>query len=213
MSGSIGIVSGVFRPTERPPLHLHPTTGVFTRADGDETWRPSGVGLPEGPASAEQLLTRLLAEISRYARERQGVVLDSELLYRIAERRIAEGNPPRRQALQGLIGAAFRLSSAEMVFTADVAHGGGHVVEAGARLGRTTSLTVPFKRSARWPFERYLDELLLPFWSGREPGITREALVAAGDLNSIRAFLSEAPHVGMMTNACWPSIRWSTTSC
>jgi hypothetical protein len=159
-------------------------------------------GLPDGPASAEQLMTRLLGEISRYAREQRGAVLDSELLYRIAERRIAEGRgPPERRALQGLIGAAFRLSSANLVFTADVNQGGGHVIEAARPLARTTSLTVPFKRSVRWPFRRYLDDLLLPFGSDREPGLTREALVAAGAMTSIRAFLSAATHVGVITNA------------
>ncbi len=180
-------------------LLINPSVNLFTSVrilDGlFET------GLPEGPASAERIIGRLLAEVSAYTREERGAVLDSELLYRVAERMIAEGRQPKREALQGMIAAAFRLSSANIVFTADALHGGGHVVESGSPLGVSTSLTVPFKRSARWPFERYVDEMLVPYWNGRDPALTKDVLIRGADLAAIRDFLERADHVGLVTNA------------
>ncbi len=180
-------------------LLINPSVNLFTSVRILD--RLFEAGLPDGPASAERIITGLFAEISAYTREQRGVELDSELLYRVAERMIAEGRVPRRETLQGMIAAVFRLASANIVFTADALRGGGHVVERDVPLGVTTSLTVPFKRSARWPFERYVDDLLVPYWSGRDPALDKEALIRGSDLAVIRDFLRDADHVGLVTNA------------
>lgn len=180
-------------------LMINPSVSLFTSVNLlDGLFR---IGIPDGPGSAERLVSSLLGEIASYTREKKGAVLDSELLYKIAARNIAAGRPPKRENLQALIAAAFRLTSGNLVFTADVVHGGGHVVAANRRLGVTSSLTVPFKRSMRWPFERYLDEMLVPYWSGNQAEIDRDSVVQAADLASIRGFLSKAEHVGVITNA------------
>ena len=53
----------------------------------------------------------------------------------------------------------------------------------------------------RWPFGRYLDDVLVPFWNDRDPTLDRDALIRDADLRSIESFLAEAPHVAVMTNA------------
>lgn len=180
-------------------LLLNPSVSLFTSARLlDELFEK---GLPDGPASVERILADLLAEIAEYVRKQPGTELEDELLYRIAKQRIAEGRRPQRQTLDALIAAVFRLSSADLVFTSDVIHGGGHVVEPGRPLGTTSSLTLPFERSIRWPFVRYLDDMLVPYWSGREPTLDRAALIESADLASIRRYLASTSRVGVMTNA------------
>jgi hypothetical protein len=88
-----------------------------------------------------------------------------------------------------------------MVFTADVMSGSGRIVERGATLEVGSSLTQYMKRSTRWTFQRYVDELLLPYWRGQIPGLTRETVIRGASLESIAPFLAGADHVGVVTNA------------
>jgi hypothetical protein len=122
--------------------------------------------------------------------------VDDELLYHVAD-----ADQPTAEELRAIVGAVFRLSLANMVFTSDVMTGGGHIVEKDAELGVGASLTQYMKRSTRWTFRRYLDDMLLPYWRGRVPGLGRETLIRSASLESIGPFLAAAGHVGVMTNA------------
>lgn len=179
-------------------MMLNPSVDLFSSSQAVDDMVESG--LPEGDASFQALVAGLLTEVSMYVNSRGREPLDGELLYRIAEMRIAEGRPPRDKDLQGIIGTVFRISSAGMIFTADALHGGGHVIPTGTPLTRTTPLTDAFERSARWTFARYLDEMLLPFWQAREPRLDRETLIAQASLRRIASFLSTAENVQVVTN-------------
>jgi pimeloyl-ACP methyl ester carboxylesterase len=152
--------------------------------------------LPGGPTSTDRLLADLFTRLTPYFHDRRRGRVDDEFLYHIAD-----ADQPTAEELRAIVAAVFRLALANMVFTADVMTGGGHIVETGAELGVATSLTQYMKRSTRWTFRRYLDEMLLPYWRGRVPGLDRDTLVRSASLESIGPFLAEAGHVGVMTNA------------
>ena len=152
--------------------------------------------LPGGPTSTDRLITDLLTRLTPYFHDRRRGRVDDEFLYHIAD-----AERPTASELRAIVGAVFRLSLANMIFTADVVTGGGHVVERGEALGVGSSLTQYMKRSTRWTFQRYVDEMLLPYWSERVPRLTRDVLVHNASLESIRAFLSTADTVGVVTNA------------
>jgi pimeloyl-ACP methyl ester carboxylesterase len=152
--------------------------------------------LPGGPTSTDQLLAELFTRLTPYFHDRRRGRVDDEMLYHVAD-----ADQPTAAELRAIVGAVFRLSLANMVFTADVMTGGGHIVETDAELGVATSLTQYMKRSTRWTFRRYVDEMLLPYWRGRVPGLGRDTLVRSASLESIGPFLAEAGHVGVMTNA------------
>jgi pimeloyl-ACP methyl ester carboxylesterase len=152
--------------------------------------------LPGGPASTDRLITDLLKRLTPYFHNRTRGRVDDEFLYHIAD-----AEQPTEAELRAIIGAVFRMSLANMVFTADVMTGGGHVVERGKTLNVGSSLTQFMKRSTRWTFHRYVDEMLFPYWRERVPGLTRELLVRSASLETIVPFLAAAAHVGVVTNA------------
>ncbi len=157
--------------------------------------------LPDGAESVVDLVRRLMAEISDHVQENGRRSVDSELLYKIAEKRIAEGKPPTRKGLAGLIATAFRLSSSNMFFTVDVLAHNGRIVEPEATLGVGASLTPYFRRSMEWSFERYFDEVLLPYWQSRSSEFDRETLIERSSLRALERLLRDDPRIAAVTNA------------
>ncbi len=156
--------------------------------------------LPNGAESVIDLIERLLREVSDHTHENGRKSVDGELLYKIAEKRIAEGKPPTQMGLAGLIAAAFRLSASNMLFTTDVLAGSGHIVPEDTKLGVGTPLTLYFRRSIEWSFVRYLDELLLPYWQSRTVDLDRETLIERASLRSLERMLSRDPRIAAVTN-------------
>ena len=180
-------------------LMINPSVDLFTSVrilDG-----LFGYALPDGEESVLNLVDRLLAEISDYAYENGRRSVDGELLYKLAEKRMAEGNPPTRAGLAGLIAVAFRLSAANMFFSVDVLGDEGNIVEKGTVLEVGTSLTPYFRRSMGWSFEHYFDRVLLPYWQSRMVDLDRDELIERASLRSLRTMLSEDPRIAAVTNA------------
>lgn len=180
-------------------LMINPSVDLFTSVkilDGLFAY-----ALPNGAESVVDLADRLLAEVSDYVQTNGRRSVDGELLYKLAERRIADGKPPTRKGLAGLIAIAFRLSSANMFFTIDVLAHNGHIVEAETVLGVGTSLTPYFRRSMEWSFERYFDEMLLPYLQSGSSEMERDAVIERSSLRSLERLLRSDPRIAAVTNA------------
>jgi hypothetical protein len=171
---------------------INPSVNLFTSVsllDGlfDETF--------EGDMGAvERLLIRLLRIITEHV-QTSNEPLDSEFLYEAAK----QGDISDID-LEGLIATVFRISAGNIVFTSDAMTGGGHVIEPGAKLNISTSLTTYFKRAMRWPFMKYFDDMLLPYWQERVPGLTRERAIQGSGLSVIADYLKGADNIALMTN-------------
>lgn len=178
----------------RRVLLVNPAVDLFDSAQIFD--RMFDVSLPDGGAGSLRLITDLLRRLTPYIHQRSRSRVDDEFLYAIAERENLTA-----AELSAIIATVFRLALANMVFTADVMTGGGHVVEVGSSPGVSTSLTDALKRASRFTFERYLDEVLLPYWRARRPDLDRERVIAAASLASIEGYLKDSGHIGVMTNA------------
>jgi len=178
---------------------LNPSVSLYTSTRILDRFVVEGLG--ENGEGFEDLMTRLLTRVTREVHAEGRGALDSELLYRIAQQETAAGRPPSRRDLLGLIGTVFRISSAQMLFSSDVMLGGGRVVEPGAWPGIGRSLTIYLRRAVRWSFERYIDDLLVPAWRARRPGLDRDRMIEDADLRSIGDWLASAVQVSVMTNA------------
>jgi hypothetical protein len=160
-----------------------------------------GFALPDGNESVALLIERLLAAVSSFSQEDGRNSVDGELLYKLAEKQISEGTPPTQRGLASMVAAAFRLSAANMFFSVDVLAGAGQIVGQDEVLKTGTSLTPYFRRAMEWSFERYFDEVLLPFWESESESIDRETLIERASLRSLERLLSEDPRIGAVTNA------------
>ena len=150
--------------------------------------------LPDGPSAFNALIDDVFAKFSQISPRLEAADFD-ELVYR-AYVEFA----PDDAVLQALVGLAFRFSSNNMVFAADVMTGAGYVVPAGTRLDSLSSLSPFFDRGMTLSFENYLDHFLYPYYKAREPGLDREDLIAEASLVSIEDYLAAADHIGLLTN-------------
>lgn len=95
-----------------------------------------------------------------------------------------------------LIGAAFRVSSASMIFSSDVCLRAEYLVPPDHYPLKTATPLLPYARQAfDISFEDYLDEYLLPYLHYNDPTITRAEALRRSSLESIRDWLAKADKV------------------
>jgi len=151
--------------------------------------------IPGGPRYLGPFVDETFTQFARVYDEDGGGNFDSDFLYRA----YAEKAPPDER-LSALIGLAFRISSGNLVFASDVMSKFGYVVPKEADLTATSSLTEYMKVIGRLGFEQYLDEMLLPYYQAREPGLTKQDLIDEASFHRIEHYLRGESKIGLMTN-------------
>ncbi|HEX5679207.1 MAG TPA: hypothetical protein VFX82_00140, partial [Desulfobacterales bacterium] len=126
--------------------------------------------------------------------------LDHDFLYDAFRFLHKKGQTPRRENLAGMIGTVFRLASSNMIFAADVMANYGLIVPKNRVLGSADSLTDYMKVTTRISFIDYFDEFFYPYFQSRNPGLTKEALIASTSLRSIESYLRNSPKIILMDN-------------
>ena len=126
--------------------------------------------------------------------------LDHDFLYDAYRFLHKKGQTPRRENLAGMIGTVFRLASSNMIFAADVMANYGLIVPKNRVLGSADSLTDYMKVTTRVSFIDYFNEFLYPYSQSRNPGLTKEALIASTSLRSIESYLRNSPKIVLMDN-------------
>jgi hypothetical protein len=155
--------------------------------------------IPGGVDGVSAFLDSTINRIAELYSDDQELKFDGDFLYRAYERAEAEGETDGSRA-KGLIGIAFRLSSAGMVFGSDVMNRSGYVVARGVELSKYASLTHYSQISHRVTFMEYVNDLVIPGLLAREPGSTREQLIKNSSLHSIGDYLSSSKKISAVTN-------------
>lgn len=137
----------------------------------------------------------VLAEFSSVTKEIEHSGLSGDFLYNAYKRL-----PPKEENVAALIGLAFRMNSANMIFTADVMNGGGYIVPKNARLSNSTSLTRYATVSYSTRFVDYFNEYLLPYYRQREPKLTRQTFLERLTLRYIEPYLKSSGKIGLIHN-------------
>jgi hypothetical protein len=170
-----------------PPVNLYHSAGVLDRMF--ETQVPD-------IAAFNALFERVMSVFSGFYSPGQPVHFSSELLYEIYRR-----EPPPDATLEALIGAAFRLTSMNLMFTSDVMAHDGVLVAPERTPGITTSLTPYFKAATQLSFRDYARRVLYPYYVATAPGVTFDQLVERESLRTIGDYLRRTPTIGLMHNA------------
>lgn len=145
---------------------------------------------------ADIFFDNIFEKASRYFEYKGDVYIDEEFLYDI--NRIA---PLNTEEMEGLIGVAFRLALANVVFSVDMLTNGGYVKDRDEIITAGTSVTPHFKKVLHWTFEDYLDKILLPHWQRSHPADTREALIRKISLKSLENYLKQSAKIAVVHNA------------
>jgi hypothetical protein len=152
--------------------------------------------LSTDPESIHQFFDRMFHAFSETYRHGDFVSFGGDFLYTAYKQK----NPPKKR-IAALIGLSFRISSADMVFTSDVFRDLGYIKPQRLVLSTSDSVTDYWKVSFRVSFLDYFDELFLPYFQARDPGLTREELIDTLSLKHIENYLRQAKHIHLMTNA------------
>jgi pimeloyl-ACP methyl ester carboxylesterase len=170
-----------------PPVDLYGSVSALDRLLVEN--------IPGGQDGFDAWLRVALARLVALRSELGHTALSGDFLYE-AYKRVE----PKEQDLAAVIGLVFRMSAADMIFTADVMNGGGYIVPKNAQLTNSTSLTRFAMVAYRTRFTDYFDEWFFPDRQRREPGLTREALLARLSLRSLEPYLKTADKIGLIHN-------------
>ena len=151
--------------------------------------------LPGGIDNLDAFVRNVVDKLVELYRQNQGITFGPDMLFD-AYRALR----PTEEQLAAVIGAVFRLASANIAFTADVMSHSGYLVPVSRELRISTSLTPYFDAGMRRGFIQYFEELLYPYYRQRYPTLTRQQIIDSASLESIAPFLSQATNVGLVTS-------------
>jgi len=170
-----------------PPVSLYGSVSALDRLLVEN--------IPGGMDNFDRWLLSVLAKLAAVGKEMGHTELSGDFLFN-AYKQLG----PSEEILAALIGLTFRLSAANMIFTADVMNGGGYIVPKRARLTNSTSLTRFAMVSLRTRFVDYFDEYFFPFRREHDPDLTRQSLLERLSLRSIETYLAGAGRIGLIHN-------------
>jgi hypothetical protein len=171
-----------------PPVSLYRSAVVLDRMLTDN--------LPGGIDGLDAFVNRVLTRFTDVYKQSEAVDFSQDFLYRAyIETQLSD------EALAALVGVSFRLSAANIAFTADVMSKSGYIVPPSRDLEVSTSLTPYFDKGMRRGFEEYLEQLLYPFYKAKDPELTQGAIIAESSLESIEGFLAHSEKIGLVTNS------------
>lgn len=174
-------------------LMINPAVSVFSSAERIEELLTE---IPGGSAKLGFFFNDMLARFSEFYSYNSFIAINDEFVYAVYKEKLFSP-----QEAGGLVGLAFRINSAGMIFTSDVLTNSGYVVPRNRRLGTTDPLFEYFMVSTHLSLFNYLNEYLYPKAAGRTPGLTREAFLAGMSLKSIEGYLRTSGKFGVATNA------------
>ena len=153
--------------------------------------------IPGGIDNINAYLNDLIETFSEIYREEDDLEFDDDFLYTVYSKKLPEDT----SKIAALVGMSFRLAAANMVFTSDVMTNAGYIVPKNRMLGSSDSLTNYSKVAYRIRFLQYFDELLYPYYKGKDASLTREVLLEKFSLQDIEDYLRNSDKIGLMHNA------------
>lgn len=121
--------------------------------------------------------------------------LSGDFIYKAYKR-----HPPREDFLATLVGLSFALSSADMMFTADVMRGGGYITPKNVEMSNSTNLLPYSMVGIRTGFTDYFTEYFFPYFHEKDPSLTEQQLKDRLSLKNIEPYLRSAEKIGLLHN-------------
>jgi hypothetical protein len=174
-------------------LMLNPPVDLLTSLGNLDKLSLIDLNLQGKPASFDRLFERL----ARYFKAKGRIDVDESLIFGLQHSKERLTSPQ----MASLIGASFRFSVADIVYTSDLINQRGLITPAGLEIGYGTELVPFFEKAAACNFRCYAEQQLLPLWQQDNNGGTLEQLNQHAGLHSIASYLQGNPRISVMTNA------------
>jgi hypothetical protein len=170
-----------------PPLRLYNSISLLDRMLDN---------VPGGEDNFPRFFNNIVERLGEVYKRSDELQLGEDTLYRVYE--IYQ---PPDEVLGALIGTAFRLSAANMVFASDVATNFGYVKPSNVTLRKGTDLREYQRVATRLGFTDYFHAYFYPYHKALDPEISREELINRMSLEDIEDWLRGANHVFLHHNA------------
>ncbi len=170
-----------------PPLRLYNSISLLDRMLDN---------VPGGEDNFPRFFNNIVERLGEVYKRSDELQLGEDTLYRVYE--IYQ---PPDEVLGALIGTAFRLSAANMVFASDVATNFGYVKPSNVTLKKGTDLREYQRVATRLGFTDYFHAYFYPYHKALDPEISREELINRMSLEDIEDWLRGANHVFLHHNA------------
>ena len=169
-----------------PPVSLYNSISLLDRMSEN---------IPGGPDNFDKFFNKLLAAFTQIYKQSDDAI-GEDFLYKAYE-----ALDLKDEQLAALIGVSFRLSSASMVFVADVMSDSGYAKPKGLELGRYDDLTPYRQVLSRTGFTDYYHELFFPYYRAETPDVSRDDFIDSVSLEGIADYLRGATKISVMHNA------------
>ena len=140
---------------------------------------------------------RMLEKLTRYFQHQGSLDMTAALLFDFQQ----SGQRLSDEEMAMLIGASFRFSAADIVFTSDLINRRGLIIPPGYPISEGTEITPFFRRALLCDFDCYMAEQLVPMWRKRFDGGSLPQLVNAVSLYALEDYLRTSDKIAVMHNA------------
>lgn len=177
----------------RRVLMINPPRSLYTSALRFDSWLgPENLG----NKTPRQVIDELIKAFSEIYIHSEITDLDDDFLYALSQH-----SNFSNMDLRAIIAAAFRLTSANMIFCSDVCLKAGYIVPANKQLSTGDNL-LPYTRvAAAISFSDYIDEYLLPYLQFIKPGTTKGDLIKKCNLDIIQDYLKGSDKIFVIGNS------------
>src|SRR5690606_15068902 len=145
----------------------------------------------------ESFYERMFDKITRYFQQKGSMDLNAALLFDFQQ----SGQRLSDEEMAMLIGASFRFSAADIVFTSDLINRRGLITPPDYPISEGTRITPFFQQALMCDFDCYMAEQLVPLWRRRFDGGSLPQMVHAVSLYALEDYLRNSDKIAAMHNA------------
>ncbi|TNF91904.1 MAG: alpha/beta hydrolase [Gammaproteobacteria bacterium] len=172
-----------------PPVSLYNSVTIL-----DDMLRNN---IPGGSAGFKKFFDQTWEQFLETYREEDHVDFSDDFLFAIYKKRKNNIDPNRVAAI---IGLSFRLSAANMVVVSDAMNNSGYILPKNHHFKVRETTTDYFKVAMRTSFEDYFQDMLHPYITAKQPGITQQQLIQESSLETMTDYLRSTNKIGVHHN-------------
>jgi len=175
-------------------LMLNPPVNLYTSVNNLDSL--VNVHIP-GLNNKYTFLDELLGKLTKYFGEKGRISVDDATVFHFQNSKERLNN----EQMAMLIGASFRSSSADIIFTSDFINQRGLITPAGTEINTETAIIPVYRKALDCNFVCYMNQQVLPYWKTLNPQGDMQQLVHDTGLVSIQDYLKSSPKIAVFHNA------------
>lgn len=151
--------------------------------------------IPGGVDNFNQYFSGIVRQIGDVYNRSTSVEFNQDLVYQAFKE-----NPPTDEELAAIIGVAFRIAAANMIFTSDVMADFGFIKPKGVTLYKGSAFDDYLQVALRLGLTDYFHEFFWPFYQPTIQNDDRDAFARKQSLHSIADYLATTQKIGVVHN-------------